>query len=93
MNPYILSFTRKFDHYFDQKEILNMIYLHDEEDNERLDHVFFLEQVDGGVAGIYVRGMNPLILGSPKSVKCWGTGFRLRRLLHTRRKVRVAGKR
>lgn len=63
MNPYILSFTSKFDHFFDQKEISNMIYLHDEEDNERLDHVFFLEQVDGGVVGIYVRGMNPLISG------------------------------
>lgn len=61
MNTYILSFAKKFDHYFDQKEISNIIYLHDEDDHERLDHVIFLETDDGGVIGIYIRGMNPLI--------------------------------
>lgn len=61
MNNYILSFTKKFDHFFEQKEISNVIYLHDEDDNERLDHVIFLEKDDGDVIGIYIRGMNPLI--------------------------------
>lgn len=61
MNSYILSFTKKLDHFFEHKELLNIIYLHDEDDNERLDHVFFLEKDDGDVIGIYIRGMNPLI--------------------------------
>ncbi|WP_058830539.1 hypothetical protein [Paenibacillus polymyxa] len=61
MNNYIISFTKKFDYFFEQKEISNIIYLHDEEDNERLDHVLFLEKEDGNVIGLYIRGMNPLI--------------------------------
>ncbi|MGX1568816.1 hypothetical protein, partial [Paenibacillus terrae] len=61
MNNYIKSFTRKFDYFFEQKEISNIIYLHDEDDNERLDHVLFLEKDDGNVIGLYIRGMNPLI--------------------------------
>lgn len=31
MNNYIISFTKKFDYFFEQKEISNIIYLHDEE--------------------------------------------------------------
>lgn len=61
MNNYLLSFTKKFDYFFGQKEISNIIYLHDEDDNERLDHVLFLEKDDGDVIGLYIRGMNPLI--------------------------------
>ncbi|PNQ82800.1 hypothetical protein [Paenibacillus sp. F4] len=61
MNNYIISFTKKFDYFFEQKEISNIIYLHDEDDNERLDHVLFLEKDDGNVIGLYIRGMNPLI--------------------------------
>ncbi|WP_017427988.1 hypothetical protein [Paenibacillus sp. ICGEB2008] len=61
MNNYIISFTKKFDYFFEQKEISNIIYLHDEDDNERLDHVLFLEKGDGNVIGLYIRGMNPLI--------------------------------
>ncbi|WP_238654950.1 hypothetical protein [Paenibacillus piscarius] len=61
MNNYILSFTKKFDHFFVQKEISNIIYLHDEDDNEKLDHVLFFEKDDGNVIGLYIRGMNPLI--------------------------------
>lgn len=61
MNNYILSFTKKFDLLFKQKEISNIIYLHDQDDNERLDHVLFLEKDDGNVIGLYIRGMNPLI--------------------------------
>ncbi|MEE4569471.1 hypothetical protein V2U94_17760 [Paenibacillus polymyxa] len=61
MNNYIISFTKKFDYFFEQKEISNIIYLHDEEDNERLDHVLFLEKEHGNVIGLYIRGMNPLI--------------------------------
>lgn len=41
MNNYILSITKKFDYFFENKEISNIIYLHDEEDNERLDHCYF----------------------------------------------------
>ncbi|MBG9756795.1 hypothetical protein ACNA06_04940 [Lysinibacillus sp. RSDA_15] len=61
MNNYIISFTKKFDYFFDKKEILNIIYLHDEDDNERLDHVLFFEKDNGDVIGLYIRGMNPLI--------------------------------
>jgi hypothetical protein len=61
MNNYILSITKKFDYFFQHKEISNIIYLHDEEDNERLDHVIFLEKNNGDVTGIFIRGMNPLI--------------------------------
>ncbi|MBH0331111.1 hypothetical protein ABH14_15085 [Brevibacillus brevis] len=61
MNNYILSFTKKFDYFFVQKEISNIIYLHDEDDDERLDHVLFLEKDNGDVIGLYIRGMNPLI--------------------------------
>lgn len=61
MNNYILSFTKKFDHFFVQKEISNIIYLHDKDDNEKLDHVLFFEKDDGNVIGLYIRGMNPLI--------------------------------
>ncbi|WP_341278991.1 hypothetical protein [Paenibacillus sp. FSL H8-0537] len=61
MNNYILSMTKKFDYFFQQEEISNIIYLHDEEDNERLDHVIFLEKINGDVTGIFIRGMNPLI--------------------------------
>ncbi|MGQ3479582.1 hypothetical protein [Paenibacillus sp. TY11] len=61
MNNYIISFTKKFDYFFEQKEISNIIYLHDEDDNERLDHVLFLEKDDDNVIGLYIRGMNPLI--------------------------------
>ncbi|TVX94089.1 hypothetical protein [Paenibacillus agilis] len=61
MNNYILSITKKFDYFFRDKEISNIIYLHDEEDNERLDHVIFLEQNNGDVIGIFIRGMNPLL--------------------------------
>ncbi|CAI8891089.1 GNAT family N-acetyltransferase [Brevibacillus sp. IT-7CA2] len=61
MNNYILSFIKKFDHFFVQKEISNIIFLHDEDDDERLDHVLFLEKDDGDVIGLYIRGMNPII--------------------------------
>ncbi len=61
MNNYILSFAKKFDYFFVQKEISSIIYLHDEDDNERLDHVLFLEKDNGDVIGLYIRGMNPLI--------------------------------
>ncbi|MCG7376049.1 hypothetical protein MH215_03525 [Paenibacillus sp. ACRSA] len=61
MNKYMLSVTQKIDHYFNQQEITNIIYLQDEEDHERLDQVVFLEKSDGDVIGIYIRGMNPLI--------------------------------
>lgn len=61
MNNYILSMTKKFDYFFQHIEISNIIYLHDEEDNERLDHVIFLEQNNDDVVGIFIRGMNPLI--------------------------------
>lgn len=64
MNNYILSFTKKLDYFFEQKEISNIIYLHDEDDKERLDHVIFLEKDDSNVIGIYIRGMNPLISGN-----------------------------
>lgn len=53
-------FYKKFDYFFGQKEIANLIYLHDEGDNERLDHVLFLEKDSGDVIGLYIRGMNPL---------------------------------
>lgn len=43
-----------------------IIYLHDTEDDERLDHVIFLEKSSGEVTGIFIRGMNPLL--SPNSV-------------------------
>ncbi|MFF2484330.1 hypothetical protein [Paenibacillus sp. NPDC058071] len=61
MNNYIISFTKKFEYFFEQKEISNIIYLHDEDDNERLNHVLFLEKDNGDVIGLYIRGMNPLI--------------------------------
>jgi hypothetical protein len=61
MNNYILSYTKKMDHFFGHKEVSSIIYLHDEEDNERLDHVIFLEKDDGDVTGMFIRGMNPLI--------------------------------
>ncbi|WP_017692555.1 hypothetical protein [Paenibacillus sp. PAMC 26794] len=61
MNNYIISFTKKFDYFFKNKEFSNIIYLHDEDDQERLDHVLFLEKADGKVIGLYIRGMNPLI--------------------------------
>lgn len=61
MNNYIISFTKKFGYFFDKKEISNIIYLHDEDDNERLDHVLFFEKDNGDVIGLYIRGMNPLI--------------------------------
>jgi hypothetical protein len=61
MKQYILSNTQKFEYFFLHKEISNIIYLHDEEDNERLDHVVFLEKKNGDVAGIFIRGMNPFI--------------------------------
>lgn len=61
MDNYKLSFTKKFDYYFKQKEFANIIYLHDEKDNERLDHVLFFEKDNGNVIGLYIRGMNPLI--------------------------------
>lgn len=61
MKQYILSNTQKFEYFFLHKEISNIIYLHDEEDNERLDHVVFLEKKDGDVTGIFIRGMNPFI--------------------------------
>ncbi len=61
MNNYIISFTKKFGYFFDKKEISNIIYLHDEDDNERLDHVLFFEKYNGDVVGLYLRGMNPLI--------------------------------
>jgi len=60
MNNYIFSFTKKFDYYFDRKKISNIVYLHDEDDNERLDHVLFLEEDNGNIIGMYIRGMNPL---------------------------------
>ncbi|WP_458120144.1 hypothetical protein [Paenibacillus sp. Z6-24] len=60
MNNYIISFIRKFDYFFKQQEILNVIYLYDEEDNEKLDHVLFFETIYDKVIGIYIRGMNPL---------------------------------
>lgn len=61
MNNYIISFTKKFGYFFDKKEISNIIYLHDEDDNERLDHVLFFEKDNGDVIGLYIRGKNPLI--------------------------------
>ena len=61
MNNYIISFTKKFGYFFDKKEISNIIFLHDEDDNERLDHVLFFEKDNGDVIGLYIRGMNPLI--------------------------------
>lgn len=61
MNNYKLSFTKKFDCFFEGKEISNIVYLHDEDDNEKLDHVLFLEEDNGNVVGLYIRGMNPLI--------------------------------
>ncbi len=61
MKQYILSNTQKFEYFFLHKEISNIIYLHDEEDNERLDHVVFLEQKNGEVIGLFIRGMNPFI--------------------------------
>ncbi|TKI53799.1 hypothetical protein FC756_22045 [Lysinibacillus mangiferihumi] len=61
MNNYIISFTKKFNYFFYKKEISNIIYLHDEDDNERLDHVIFFEKDNGDVIGLYIRGMNPLI--------------------------------
>jgi hypothetical protein len=64
MNNYILSMTKKFNHFFGQKEISKIIYLHDEDDNERLDHVIFFEKVDGNDVGIFIRGINPLISGN-----------------------------
>lgn len=63
MNNYRMSFVKKFDHYFGHKEVSNIIYLHDEADDERLDHVLFLEEANGDVVGLYIRGMNPLISG------------------------------
>ncbi|WP_019636595.1 hypothetical protein [Paenibacillus fonticola] len=61
MNNYILSFKKKFDYFFVQKKFSNIIYLHAEDDNERLDHVLYLEEDSGDVIGLYIRGMNPLI--------------------------------
>ena len=61
MNNYINSFIKKFDYYFEQKEISHIIYVHDQDDYERLDQVLFLEKDDGHVIGLYIRGMNPLI--------------------------------
>ncbi|MDM5276693.1 hypothetical protein QUF95_04850 [Paenibacillus silvae] len=61
MNNYIHSFIKKFDYYFRQKEILNIIHVHDQDDHERLDQVLFLEKKDSHVIGLYIRGMNPLI--------------------------------
>ncbi|WP_427050282.1 hypothetical protein [Paenibacillus sp. TC-CSREp1] len=61
MNNYINSFIKKFDYYFEHKEISNIIYVHDQDDHERLDQVLFLEKKDSHVIGLYIRGMNPLI--------------------------------
>jgi len=61
LNNYILSFMKKIDYFFVGKELLNIIYLHDEEDNERLDHVLFFEKKNSEVVGLYIRGMNPLL--------------------------------
>ncbi|MGO4527465.1 hypothetical protein AB4Z30_00175 [Paenibacillus sp. 2TAF8] len=61
MNNYINSFIQKFDYFFEQKEISNIIYVHDQDDHEKLDQVLFLEKEDGHVIGLYIRGMNPLI--------------------------------
>ncbi|WP_335582709.1 hypothetical protein [Paenibacillus bovis] len=52
---------KKIDYFFVGKELLNIIYLHDEEDNERLDHVLFFEKKNSEVVGLYIRGMNPLL--------------------------------
>ncbi|MBB6022783.1 hypothetical protein HNR77_003882 [Paenibacillus sp. JGP012] len=54
MDNYIHSFIKKFDYYFEQKEISNIIYLHDQDDHERLDQVLFLEKEDGHVIGLYI---------------------------------------
>ncbi|MCW3793186.1 hypothetical protein OM416_16470 [Paenibacillus sp. LS1] len=59
MNSYILSFIKKMSYFFEHKKISNIIYLHDEDNYERLDHVIFLETEDGDFIGIYIRGMNP----------------------------------
>jgi len=64
MDNYKLSFTKKFDYFFESKEISNIIYLHDVDGNERLDHVLFLEKDNGNVVGLYIRGLNPLISGN-----------------------------
>jgi hypothetical protein len=61
MNNYELSFTKKIEYFFEKKEFSNIIYLHDAEDDERLDHVLFFEEENGNVVGLYIRGMNPLI--------------------------------
>ncbi|MEO3945920.1 hypothetical protein [Gorillibacterium sp. CAU 1737] len=63
MNRYQASFMKKADYFFGQKELVFIVYLHDAEDRERLDHVVFLEKVDGEVTGLYIRGMNPLLSG------------------------------
>ena len=60
MNSYILSFTKKIDRLFWNKEIINIIYLHDKQDNERLDQVIYLEESNGSVIGLYINGMNPV---------------------------------
>lgn len=61
MNNYIRSFTQKMDCFFKYNEIVNILYLNDVEDNERLDHVVFFEMDKNDVIGFFIRGMNPLI--------------------------------
>ncbi|WP_223556329.1 hypothetical protein [Lysinibacillus sphaericus] len=61
MNNYIKSFTKKMDELLWKEEFTNLIYLHDKEDNERLDQVIFLKKNNEDVVGFYIRGNNPLI--------------------------------
>ncbi|MDM5247982.1 hypothetical protein [Lysinibacillus sp. G4S2] len=61
MNNYIKSFTKKMDKFLWKEEFTNIIYLHDKEDNERLDQVLFLKKNNEDVVGFYIRGTNPLI--------------------------------
>jgi len=61
VNNYIESFTKKMDKLLWREEFTNIIYLHDKEDNERLDQVIFLKKNNEDVVGFYIRGNNPLI--------------------------------
>lgn len=60
MNNYISSVIKKIEYLFWYEVISSVIFVHDEEDNERLDQVLFLEKTNGNVVGLYVNSMNPI---------------------------------
>ena len=56
---YLTSIFKKIEILFLNKEILNVLYVKDEDD-DLLDNVIFLEMASENVVGVYVNGMNPI---------------------------------